>query len=248
MEAYSKIYESYCSLVHKCCSTSQKWAGVPSISDRHFYASLLFTRLCTISVSVKNLAPSEVGNNDHWDYGSIAALTRSLIETYLTFFYLCIENCSSEEWHARKQLMNLHDHMSRKKMFAAVEEEYEINEEAKEIKEEIITKLKNNSWFQSLSEKQQKAFLKGKTAFFKNKDEIVSSYNENIGKFRLRYTFLSNNTHSYPMGFYRMKNGERGRGIESRIEIKYTAICLQWLSGYLERAEQEFDSLFSGSN
>ncbi|WP_442961724.1 DUF5677 domain-containing protein [Pseudoalteromonas sp. B62] len=69
-----------------------------------------------------------MGKVAHWDYSSVASLIRDLIECYLTFYYLCSDKCSSEEWNARWQLMNLHDHLSRVKMFNALGMDYEEKE------------------------------------------------------------------------------------------------------------------------
>ena len=140
--------------------------------------------------------------------------------------------------------MNLHDHISRTKLFNAMGEDTDANEEAVKIKEEVLLALNNNSWFQTLSKKQQTHFLKGTTAFFKSKDEIVTSCGREVSDFRAMYRFLSNNTHSFPMGFYRMASGNRGRGLESNTEVKYTGICLEWAANYLNSANKEFVNLF----
>lgn len=249
MNKYQETYKKYCRIVQKCCDSSQDWAGLPSPTSPHFYASLLFTKLCTGSVSIKQLspAPSLIGQNSHWDFGSVASLTRSIIECYLVFYYMCVDECSSEEWDARWHLMNVHDHTSRIKMFQAMGEDYESTDLAKETLLEVISNLKSNHWFQSKSEKQQTHFLKGNTALFKSQDEIVLASGGDIPTFRYKYRFLSNNTHSFPMGFYRMADHDRGRGVESEIEVQYTGICLEWTGEYLSKANAEFNKLFSNS-
>ena len=249
MKEYSETYEKYCSIIKECTSTSRRFMGIPSPTSAPFYASLLFTKLCTGSVSIKKLSPEpeQIRSNVHWDFGSVVSLTRSLIECYLVFFYLCIENCAPEEWDARWKLMNLHDHMSRSKMFKAMGEDIESDEISNKIKNEVISALKNNSWFKMFSEKQQAHFLKGNTAFFKSQDDIVEASGGDISDFRFMYRFLSNNTHSFPMGFYRMADNDRGRGVESKIEIQYTGMCLHWAGEYLSKAKSEFIELFENS-
>lgn len=140
--------------------------------------------------------------------------------------------------------MNLHDHMSRTKLFQSIGEDVENNEDAKNIKKEVLLALNNNAWFQELTEKQKKHYLKGNTAFFKSQDEIVEFSGGNVSEFRYMYRFLSNNTHSFPMGFYRMADNDRSRGIETGIEIQYTGMCLEWAGHYLNNAESEFIDLF----
>jgi len=41
-----------------------------------------------------------------------------------------------------------------------------------------------------------------------------------------------------------MADGNRGRGIESQVEIQYTGLCLEWVSEYLAKANTEFINLF----
>lgn len=247
MKEYKELYQLFYDNHKKCCSTSQKYEGIPSSTSQHFYASILFTRLCNIGMSINRLSPSPklIGEeNTHWDFSSVSSLTRNLIECYLTFFYLCIDKCSEEEQDARLKLMNLHDHVSRTKLFESVKSDEA--EKFKEYNDEVLSPLKDNLWFQELSSKQQIHFLKGTTSFFKNIDEIVKDSGEEVSSFRFIYRFLSSHTHSSPMGFYRNSN-DRGRGLETPLEIQYTGMCLEWVSQYLEKANNEFIILFEPS-
>ena len=246
MENYHESYKKYESALLECTKLSQECAGIPSPTSSHFYSSLLFTKLCNCAHSIGHLAPKpdQIGKDAHWDYSSVASLTRDLIECYLTFYYLCIDKCSSEEWNARWQLMNLHNHLSRVKMFNALDMDYEEKEEAKSVKNEVIENLKSNKWFRKLSDKQQAHFLKGKNAFFKSQDEILTASGGDVSDFRFKYIFASNHTHTFPMGFYRMADGNRGRGVESQVEIQYTGLCLEWVSEYLLKAKEQFDDKF----
>ena len=246
MDNYLESYNKYEKTLLECIKLSQACAGIKSPTSSHFYASLLFTKICNCAESIGCLAPKPNlrGKNAHWDYSSVSSLTRDLIECYLTFYYFCIDECSNEEWDARWHLMNLHDHMSRVKMFDTLGVEYEDNEEAKEVRKEVIENLKTNKWFCKLPEKQQTHFLKGKHAFFKSQDEIVVASGSDVSYFRFQYIFTSNHTHSFPMSFYRMADGSRGCGVESRTEIEYTARCLDWVSEYLMKAKEGFASKF----
>ena len=249
MEEYKKIHEKYSVIIKQCTISSRRFMGIPSETSAHFYASLLFTKLCTCSISIRNLSPKPelIGKDAHWDFGSVASLTRNIIECYLVFFYLCIDKCSKDEWDARWRLMNLHDHMSRTKLFQSMGEDVENNKDANNIKKDVLLALNNNVWFQKFTQKQQKHYLKGNTAFFKSQDEIIESSGGNISEFRYIYRFLSNNTHSFPMGFYRMADNDRGRGTESGIEVQYTGMCLEWAGHYLSNAESEFVELFENA-
>lgn len=244
---YIEHYQNLEALVEASIKTSQSNSGTSSPTSAHYLSSLLFTKICTSAKSIIEFTPhpSNLGKSSHWDFSSTASLTRSFIECYLVFRYLCIEKCPDNEWSARWKLMNLHDHFSREKLFKSAGENIEQNEEAAKIRKDVVNELTSNTWFQKLTDKQQKHFLKGNTAFFSSQDEIIGSCAELSPEFRFVYRYLSNNMHSFPMGFYRMAENNRGAGVETEFEVKWSGVCLDWVSKYLARAKREYEELFN---
>lgn len=246
MSDYKESYKTFEAILEDCKNASINNAGIASPTSSHYYASLIFTKLCTSGISVLSICPSpqSIGKKAHWDCACVATLTRCIIETYLVLHYLCIENCDSKEWEARWRLMNLHDHISRLKMFMVIEGSENQVAKFEAYTDEVKSDLSKTEYFQSLSEKQQKHYLKGNHAFFKSQDELIESAGGDVNEFRFRYRFLSNHTHSYPMGFYRMAKSGRGTGVESEIEIGYTGMCLTWAGECLEKARPGFLELW----
>lgn len=248
MSNYQDIHSKFLETLDECRNTSIKYSGIPAPTSKHYYASLLFTKLCVSSKSLYSLCPEQSNSSEsqHWDCSSVVTLARSIIETYLVFFYFCVEQCDIDEWNARWRLMNLHDHMSRLKMFNVMEGGEDQVEMFERFTPEVKADLESCVFFQSLDERKRKHFLKGNTAFFKSQDEIVESAGLSVKKFRLQYRFLSNQTHSYPMGFYRMVDSNRGMGLETETEVGYTAQTLSWLSEYIIKANTEMHDLWQG--
>ena len=88
----------------ECFDLSQRCAGIPAPTGAHFYASVLFTTLCSRGASFTLLAPGSTFYKkafDHWDYASLAVLARSILEIRIAFFYLCIQDCRTAEWEYR---------------------------------------------------------------------------------------------------------------------------------------------------
>ena len=141
--------------------------------------------------------------------------------------------------------MNYHDHMSRLKMFKASEHATDEVEKFENATPEVKKALEETTFFKGLDKTQRKHFLRGKTAFLKSQDDIIISTDNAISDFRFKYIFLSNQAHSYPMGFYRMADNNRGMGVESTGEIKYTALCLSWANECLDNAIKDFEKLWS---
>ena len=117
-----RLYQSslvlFTSALEKALVTSNVTANIRA-GERRYAASVLYLRICTFSVSILSLCPGSKANPDglHWDFGAIAALTRSVFECALTFHYLAVDPVGDDEWHARLRVMQLHDCMSRLRMF-----------------------------------------------------------------------------------------------------------------------------------
>src|SRR5271156_451970 len=119
-EYYRSSLANLTDAVEKAIVTSHAGAGLDA-GQRRFWGSVLFTRLCTISVSILWLSPRSKVNpaGKHWDFGSIASMARNLFECALQFYYLGVEPVSDEEWYARLKVMQLHDCLERSRMFRA---------------------------------------------------------------------------------------------------------------------------------
>lgn len=232
-------------------AVSQSVSGRPSESNKHYWASILFTRLCTSSVSLLLLLPRNPqvrAKFEHWDFSAVAALGRQIIECYFAYFYLCVDLTSEDEWQSRWNLFNLHDCMSRKRMFE------NFGSDAEKIKgfiqqaEELKSLLKTNAYFLLLEEKKRNEFLKGNSAYLLSQDEIIDRMGDDATVFRGMYRFLSAHVHSFPLSFYRIGEEDRGRGLENHIDKSYICITLELLDNFLTRATREMGALFPGSS
>jgi hypothetical protein len=242
-ETYLKKYDD---LVSAATAASQGAAGRISESARHYRGSVIFTKLGVAAVSLLLLLPRNsrvIGQFEHWDFGAVASLVRNLIECYFTFFSLSIDQVSDEEYNCRWNLFNLHDCLSRKRMFESLgleEESIGFDEQSKELKERLL----RNSYFRSLDEKKRKELLQGKNAFLLTQDEILGQLGEDISHFRGMYCFLSVHVYALPMSFYRMGEQDRGRGLENQVERDYICLALEFAGHFLRRAIQDLVSLF----
>lgn len=236
--------------IKECAKKSREYEGIPAPEGLHFYASVLFVRMVTISMSILRLAN---GNSygtyaiEHWDYASTASLTRNLIDCLNTFLYLCEKDLLEEEWECRWNIFNLHDAITRKKIFNHRGSAQEASD-AEALAEEIKTKLNTNKHFTSLEEKLQKHYLKGADPFLLSKEEIVKRGGGDTQDFLGLYKFLSVQAHSYPMNFYKMGDQERGRGVHSEVEEDYTGMCLDLTTSILEAARIKHNEVWSDKN
>lgn len=214
---------------------------------RRYWGSVLFTRLCTASVSILWLCPRSKVNPDgtHWDFGSIASLARNLFECALQFFYLAIEPVSEEEWLARLKVMQLHDCMERLRMFRAFDPNDTQLKAFEEQANELKTILEKNPYFANLPEKVRQNLLKAERSSILTQDEILQRMGQAHQKTRGYYRFLSSHAHSFPLAFYRMDEHNRGRGEENEVEKGYIASTLEFCTDVLKKSTDGFQKSFA---
>jgi len=240
-EKYELQREKFERLLKIGTSISQSVAG-RFVDYKSGMASILFTRLCTTIVSISNLAPKAFNYYTHWDCVSLFSLTRNLIENYHIFFYLCIEEICQEEWEFRKLLIDLNDTKNRHDMFNFWGEEN--TEIYGKMKLKLLGEIQENIFFQKLEKKQQKGFLTGNNAFAFSRDEIEGRMENDKLYFKGLYKFLSNQTHTLPMSFSRMSEQQKGKGIESDIEVGYSTFALELSTNYFLEASKNMLNLF----
>ena len=226
---------------------SRAAAGRYGEEPRAWWASVLFTRLCTASVSLLHLAPASrffKSPLNHYDSSATAALARNIMECYIMFFYLCVDPVSEEEWRARLNILYLNDCASRIRMFRDFNPEDPqlplFEEQAKELRD----RLSQIPFFSSLPSKRRTELLKGQTPFLLSRAEILTKLGIEREHFRAIYTFLSSHVHSFPLAFLRMGDGDRGRGVESEVEKGYIAMALELAEGSLSRAVEDMLRIF----
>lgn len=245
---FDSAFKSFVRTRKLACKISRLGAGRISEEDRVFWASVFFTRMCVITLSLERLNTHNIPEKfvpDNWDYASTFSLTRNLMECFHTLFYLCFDNISNEERDMRRQIFNLHDIFSREDMFSFIGQDSSDNfEEKQEIIEQIQGKLAMNSCFQSLSENLKKECLKGKKSFLLSREQIEESSGRDKQLFKFLYKWFSSNTHTYPLGFYRMIDSDRGVGVKTEVEEFYAALAMDVAQSYLVAAIQRMFEIY----
>lgn len=244
---YQQSLDVLDNVVRHCMTVSRKFAGIPSPHGRYFYASVLFTALITRGISLLNLAPHSPWSHkmiEHWDYASAAIIARTMIEIRCAFHYLCVDDCSDEEWNCRWNLLNLHDCISRKRLFEAMPGGTESPQDFDAQAEELRERLRTNSHFSQ--QRHQKKLLNGQTAYLHPIEDMAERAGIDRNTYRFLHVLFSSHVHGLPMSYYRMAEQERGRGVPSPVEEHYTAICLSCASMLLAASRDEAEHLFGG--
>lgn len=246
---YLEVVDMLDNVVRDCMYVSREYAGIPSPTSRHFYASVLFTALITRGVSLAQLMPFTPWAEkriEHWDYASVAGIVRTMLELRIAFYYLCIEKCSEDEWQCRWNLFNLHDCVSRTRLFDAMSDAEQVQAFVAQT-DDLRQQLHSNIYFQSLAPGAQRKLLHGQTAYLSSLEDIAERAGVERSTFRSLYILFSSHVHGLPMSFYRIGQGaeERGRGLPSPVEVGYTSLCLSLASTFLVNTRDEVHELFA---
>ena len=243
---YRRAIDDFDHAISTATDVSQTAAG-RTVPDPAWWACLLYTRLCVAGVSLLALAPGSrfAGSLiDHYDFSAVASMTRNIWECYFVFFYLGVDATEGDEWLTRLNVLQLHDCLSRWKMF------HELNAADPQLPgflvqaDELRIRIASRAHFAKLPERRRKHVLKGENALLLSQDELLQRMGENAAVFRGVYRFLSFHVHSLPVAFYRMAEREQGRGIESEWEKSNIAMTLEFALDPVRRATRDMGYLF----
>jgi len=245
---YERALNVLDNVVRECITVSRQYGGLPAVTQKHFYASVLFTAMLSRSISLLMLAPLSPWASkmiEHWDYASASVILRTMMELRAAFHYLCVDECTGAEWECRWDLLNLHDCNSRIRLFEA-REPADADQVAglQTQAEEIRNRLRANPHFQTL--RHQTRLLNGQVAYLLPIEEMIERAGHDKPTYRFFNVLFSSHVHGLPMSYYRMGVQERGRGLPSPIEEGYTTICLSLASVLLTATRDEVHELFRG--
>lgn len=242
---YMRAVDMLDNVVRECMYVSRSYSGIASPSAKHFYASVLFTALVVKGVTLAQIMPFTPWVEkriEHWDYASATGIVRTMLELRIAFYYLCSDECDEIEWECRWNIFNLHDCVSRIRMFSALENNEEIAK-LSQAADEIRDRLRGNAFFGILPEKKKKTALNGQSAYLFPLEDIAEKAGVEKALFRWLYVLLSSHVHALPMSFYRIGE-ERGRGLPTPVEENHTSMCLSLASTFLVSTRDEVHSLF----
>lgn len=204
-------------------------SGGIDTTGRNIRTAQVYTRLVVSMYTFVRVLPGNFITKDaapFWDWGSIAALARALLESYNVLFYVGLDSVSEEEHEFRRKLMLLHLNAEKHRLYSDWGAPSEVLEEFRQGLPQQRDDLSHNGFFQTFPVKRQKVLLEGKSAMYLSHTEIAARSGILGQHFRPLYRLLSNQVHSTPFAFLSQSN-ERGRGEENEAECAYTIIAMQ---------------------
>jgi hypothetical protein len=248
---YNKALQQFNQVVCAMTALSQGSAGIQSATPRHYWASVLFTKLAGCAISVLRLLPRNqisISKIEFWDFTPVASLARDLFECLIAYFYLGAEDIDTEEWECRKDIFNIHDCFRRIRLLTCVNVSDIDFDGFKEQLEMLRERLINNEYFKALPEKTRSKCLKAEKLFLLSQDEIVSRMGFEVDHLRGLYILWSSHVHSFPMGFYRTGEDKRGTGLENKADKGYITMTIDVCAELIQKASKDHLCMFPGSD
>ena len=214
--------------------------GIQVDGNRLAYASVLFMRLCVLAKSLGHFLP-DCKPREHWDFSTVASITRNLSEAYLWYFWLCEDEVDPDIRQGRFILLYCHDYGSRDRMLPGLKP----SADEDVVMADLLARFDANPYLATFDEKRRREALKGqKTPFVQ--DEILDRMGADKEGFRSAYRFYSQHIHTGPVSFIRilMEDHDRGAGVETAQEKCYMIPAIALATSILESAIRGHLSLF----
>ena len=234
---YLRLRSAYRALLKRAQRISRGSGGRLVESNRLVFASMLFTRVVVMAMSIDRLLP-DCRPKEHWDFSSVASLVRNLSEQHLWLFWLCLDEVPEAIREGRIILTYLHDHGSRSRLFPE-----DTPTETDEVLNDLIRKFDANPFLSTFDEKARREAIKGhKTPFIQ--DDVLDPMGVEKSTFRFHYRFYSQHTHSGPVAFLRLSDHDRGKGVETEQEKAYMIVALNFACAVLHDVIEGYLLLF----
>jgi hypothetical protein len=246
VEYYWTALPKYIAAVEHAYTISHRTAGRPADSSRQYWASVLFTRLCSISTSILHLCPGTAANKDgmHWDFCSVAPLVRNAVRACISMFYLGTEAIGDDESRARVLVMQLWDCTERLHLFhnpgTRAEEIHSFEREADRMRNDLAS----NPYFTGLPAALREGIINGEIKTILTEDQILDRLGILDPAVRGLLAFISSHADLSSLTFYRTGDKNRGRGDENEVDVHYTAMALDLTTDFIKKADADMQILF----
>jgi len=209
------------------------------------YGIYIYTKMCLSSIGILRICPKNelyvpIRKKLIWDISSTATLTRTIVDAYMIFFYLIVDEVENSEKEFRFILWKLHAECERLNMLQSIGSTDPRLSDLKAEIESLQGQLKVNQFFQSLLlPQQQEKYLKGRYHRHITHEQICERAGIPYNIYSSAQQYLSNHVHTYHFSLQQLNlNPNTPEGIGLFITV------LSYAIGFLAFATRDFISLF----
>jgi len=213
-------------------------SGMTGLSSRHWHGAQMFKKLAAHSQTLATITPSDRPGQEFWDYSSMCAITRCLIEAFYAFQYLGASTVSEDDWRERKALYDYHGYL--RKVQSAQEMGFETPERLKTSLDRARDEMSRVCTQRGYSAREISDRLKKPQAFLVSDSKQGEALGLQAAWVRTMRDYLSWFVHSLPASIHELAYFEAA----SSSAYDSVKILLITASGYLGRANADFVELF----
>jgi len=219
----------------------------------HHYvmATQLYTRLVITSTTLLHILPGSrrAGSAQLWDWPSVAALTRCILELYLSFFYLGGEDLPDDELEFRSTLFRHHSNEEKNALYRRFgSPSLDLSEFDRKLPAARAA-LTAHPVMQRFTPEQRRRVESWESSKHLSRSDLVARLPFNGGEINLFYRLLSSQVHASPFSTL-SQSDERGRGEENETERMYVTwavwLVRKYLAAAVTRMAVIFDDHYSG--
>lgn len=209
------------------------------------WGSFLLYRLCVNGDTLVTTWKSQPGI-DHY---AVAVLARSMIETGIMLMYIMEEGLSEDERKLKRDVLHLHDCISRLRLFKAAGDKDEADN-GRKISEELRDRIKANPVYATFEADHKKKLLTGEVLYLRGIRTAAINAGASKDWFEVMWVTQSAFIHPTPFGFYRSDEREVWKGNSDYAHyvagFSLSSLC-QMMEGVILRMEKHLESVRPGA-
>lgn len=209
------------------------------------YASQIYVKILLHVISLQRLLPDsnyfETNAPDRvWDIASISSLTRSVIDAYLTMYYLAFDTPPKEEHDFRKLLWDFHGEKKRIQQLECIGSKADGLNDVKLLAAQLLDKIKVNQFYLTLDTRIQKDIKQGKKGIYLTNTEICRKAKISEKYFKSLFIYLSSYVHTYPFSLSQISELTKDNSGATQL----VTTVLDYLIGFLCQSLKKYSSIF----
>ena len=174
------------------------------VAPRFAWATWIFARMClnarSVLLLVKNYLDDEVHSTV--DHVSIIGICRTILESQIFLAYLTEVGISEDEWQLRKWTLDLHDCVTRIRLFRGIGDTEQKGAFKAEL-ERLKARMEGNGVFPQLPVETRNDVLVGRRIYVRGMRNALKLADWPEDLWDGIYSYLSGAIHSSPVSFYR---------------------------------------------
>lgn len=208
-------FNSYNALIHKLenlfgliFQISNFIGGKSGVSFQQEQGSYILVKIgLTLESILKNLPHSKFYKSEiqFWDISTISILTRSLFESYLVYYYLCIDKTDYDTNELKELIWEYQANKERLKMLEIIKSKHPDIEGIKQEIEIFWKKIEANNTYNNLIESKKKTIRKGEIFKLDDNADIAVKSGISIEYFQASYKMLSAHIHTNGISIQHIK-------------------------------------------